>query len=345
MKDIFYIVLITMTKYDRSRFTDLGYLLPIFFILMMFPFRSHSQSAFLADFDTWCIGRYLIDLPKGTKVEADFMTKGSKVFTYTGISMQQFRDTVATKRQTLKETPHHNGGVMLVYIDTIANDYITLVSWASEANKRVYNYETFQYMEQHQVLYIFSGLGTADENQRKSATAAQRSSRGELRYRAPAEVPSECGFCINEGLIMTSSPNREEYTAVMRLPQYPDVVLELESYVTNSPGDFSNQQAIPFGLSIANYFQTKTLRNRKRDIAGAKGSEHLTRSRYKENGKYHYQFEWKTQGIKSSINYPYMRFTLRTVDGSEENCFFSSDKDVLELWESILSSLLLQPGA
>jgi|SRR5690554_1452066 len=332
-----------MTKHDR--YTSFVYWLTIFFMLITFTPQSHGQSTSFVKVDTWCIGRYLIDLPKGTKVEAEFMTKGSKVFTSTGISMIQFRDTVAARRQTLKETRHHNGGVMLVDTDIITDDYITLVSWASEASKRMYKYETFQYMEEHQVLYLFSGLGTAGENQRKSAAAIQRSSRNELRYRAPTEVPSECGFCINEGLILTSSPNREEYTAVMRLPQYPDVVLELESYVTNNPGDSSNQQKTPLSLKIGNYFQIKTLRNRKRDIGEAKGKEHLTRSRYKENGKYHYQFEWKTQGIKGSINYPYMRFTLRTMDGSEENYFFSSDKDVLELWESILNSLRLRTRA
>src|SRR5690606_12169847 len=75
-------------------------------------------------------------------------------------------DTVAARRQSLEEMQHQNGGVMLVDTDIITDDYITLVSWASDASKRLYKYETFQYMGQHQVLYIFSGLGTADENQR-----------------------------------------------------------------------------------------------------------------------------------------------------------------------------------
>lgn len=330
-----------MTKNDR--YLILVYWLTIFFMLTAFTPQSHGQSISFVKVDTWCIGRYLIDLPKGTKVEAEFMTKGSKVFTSTGISMIQFRDTVAARRQTLKETRHHNGGVMLVDTDIITDDYITLVSWASEASKRMYKYEIFQYMEEHQVLYLFSGLGTAGENQRNRAAAIQRSSRNELRYRAPTEVPSECGFCINEGLILTSSPNREEYTAVMRLPQYPDVVLELESYVTDSPGAFSNR-ALPFELSVADYFRTKTLRNRKRDIGEAKGKERLTRNRYKENGKYYYQFEWKTQGLKGSILYPYMRFSLRTIEGSRSNYTLSTDRNALKLWDTILSSLRLRSG-
>lgn len=332
-----------MTKNDR--YLILVYWLTIFFMLTAFTPQSHGQSNSLPDSETWCMGRYLIDLPKGTKVEAEYITKGSKVFTYTGISIQQFRDTIAARRQNLKEMQHLNGGVMLVDTDIITDDYITLVSWASDASKRLYKYETFQYMEQHQVLYIFSGLGTADENQRNRAASIQRSSRGELRYRTQMEIPKEAGFCINEGLIMTSNLNQEEYTAVMRLPNQSDVVIYLESYVTNNPGDFSNQQTTPLHLEIDNYFQIKTLRNRKRDIDGAKGREYLTRSRYKQNGKYHYQFEWKTQGKKGAINYPYMRFTLRTVDDTKANYLFSSDEDALEFWESILSSLRLRTRA
>src|SRR5690606_30473720 len=110
----------------------------------------------------------------------------------------------------------------------------------------------FQYIEDHQALYIFTGRGNADEVQRNKAAEVQRSSLAELRYRAPEEIPTEAGFCIDEGLIMTSTPNREEYTAVLRIPAYPDVVMVLESYVTNNPGDFSHQKALPFEFSAAN---------------------------------------------------------------------------------------------
>src|SRR5690606_35685648 len=117
-------------------------------------------------------------------------------------------------------------------------------------------------LEKHQALYVFTGRGSVDKERRNKAAKVQRSSYGELRYRAPMEIPTEVGFCINEGLIMTSTPNREEYTAVMRIPEYPDVVIALESYVTNNPGDFSNRGAIPLGLSVANLFHTKMLKNR-----------------------------------------------------------------------------------
>src|SRR5699024_12852068 len=97
---------------------------------------------------------------------------------------------------------HLKCGVMLVETNIITDDYITLVSWASDASKRLYKYETFQYMEQHQVLYIFSGLGTADENQRNRAASILRGSRGELRYRIHMVIANDAEFCIDDGLIM-----------------------------------------------------------------------------------------------------------------------------------------------
>jgi len=305
--------------------------------------QSQAQSTTHTDFDTWCMGRYLIDLPKVTKVEAEYMTKGAKVNTLTGISFAQFLETVATRRQMLDNTPNNKGGSMLVDTDTIARDCITLVSWGSAVGRRVYNYETFQYLEEHRALYIFTARGNADGEQRIKAAEVQRSSYGELRYRAPMDIPIEEGFCINEGLITTSTPNREEYTAVMRFAEYPDVVVVLESYVTNNPGDFSNRPS-PFGLSVANYFHTKTLKNRSRTIGEAKGRERLTRSRMKKNGKAIYDFEWKTYGIAGSMEYPYMRLSLRTEDGSVHSSF-SNDKDALNLWEQILNSLRLRPTA
>src|SRR5690606_14676673 len=211
-----------MRKYDETK--GLAYWLPAIFIWMINVSPSSAQSTTHTDVDTWCLGRYLIDLPKGTAVAVEYMTKGAKVNTLTGVSYAQFQDTVAARRQALNETPHNKGGFMLVDTDTITRDCITLVSWGSAAGRRLYHYETFQYIEEHQTLYIFAGPGSAGEEQRAHAASVQRSSYDELRYRAPMEIPTEAGFCINEGLIMTSSPNREEYTAVMRLPDYPDVI-------------------------------------------------------------------------------------------------------------------------
>lgn len=296
------------------------------------------------NFETWCIGRYLIDLPKGTKVETKYITKGSAVRTLTGISMTQFLDTVAARRQSLMDTPHHSGGGMLVGTDTIMHDCITLISWGSTASKRLYDYETFQYLEKHQALYIFTGRGTANEEQRTNAASTQRTSYDELRYRAPMKIPHEAGFCIHEGIIMTDRPNQEEYTAVIRMPDYPGVVVTLESFVTNNPGDFSNRETIPFRLSLAYYIRTKTLRNRSRSIGEAHGREYLIRSRSKENGHNIYQFEWKTGGIKGSIYYPDMRLTLRTENELNPDMKgFSGDREAIKLWESILNSLRIRP--
>lgn len=328
-----------MRKFNGT--LGVAYWLTTIFIMMISTFHSAAQS--FAQVGTWCIGRYLIDLPLDASVDVQYITKGAKVNTLTGISYKQFLDTVAARRQVLNETPHDKGGFMLVDSDTITQDCITLVSWGSVVSRRRYHYETFQYIEEYQTLYIFIGPGSANEEQRAKAASIQRSSYDELRYRAPMEIPTEPGFCINEGLIMTSSPNREEYLAVMRLPDYPEVIVVLESYVTNNPGDFSNRQKMPVGISIAYHFSTKTLKNRSRSIGVANGRERLTRRRSKKNGKVIYNFEWKSYGIKGSLKYPYMRLTLRTEEASVQ-ASLANDKEALSLWENILSSLRLRPG-
>lgn len=315
------------------------YLFPTIFAWMTGLSQADTPHPTHPNVDTWCIGRYLIDLPIGSRVEIEYTTKDAHVRTLTGISIEQFRDTVARRHQVLSETPHNNGGFMFVDIDSMRDDYTTLISWNSTDSKRIYTYETFHYMAQQQVLYVFSGRGTAGEEQRKKASAVQRSSYAELRYRAPMEVPIETGFCINEGLIKTDKPNREAYTAVVRLSGHPDVVIALESHVTSRPSDISQQPAIPFSLSVSHYMQTKILRKRPRKVGEAQGQEYLTRSRQK-NGKRHYHFEWKTYGIKNSLYYPYMRLTLQT---EESDHSISNDKEALRLWENILRSLRLRP--
>ena len=294
--------------------------------------------------DTYCFGRYLLTLPKGSTVKTQYIHGGAEVETHTGISPEGYLAMVDDKQHELENTPHYDGGHMFVERDDISDNQVVLVSWSSRAGRLIYRYIDFQYISEHGAVYVFVSKGNATEEDRATAAEIQREYGGLLRYRKKFEIPLAEGFCIDEGLVMTSQLNREEVLAVISLPEKLDVTLVFESHVTRNPGIGSNRR--PFLLRVLYFTAVKTLRNRRRKIGPLKGRERLTRSRGWRQHKRAYTFEWKTPGKADDLAFPYMRVMLRH-DVSDESgeSSFSSDREALRLWDQLLNSLHIRPGA
>src|SRR5690606_31335514 len=107
--------------------------------------------------ETHCVGRFLIDLPKGTQVKANYITAGSQVTTFSNVTVKAFEQQLAARQQELQDTKHRDGGTMFVARDDISPYHVTLISWSSKAGRRVYQYDEYQYLPEAAVVYLFTG--------------------------------------------------------------------------------------------------------------------------------------------------------------------------------------------
>lgn len=296
--------------------------------------------------ETHCLGRFLIDLPKGTKIVADYTALGSKVQTFTSLTPAAFQERITRRQQELQASIHSKGGSMFVDRDDISADHVTLVSWSSEASQRVYHYEQYQYFREENVLYYFTGKGNAHIENRKMAAETQRKYSDQIRYRNASEVPKEDGFCIGEGLIMNSILNREEMNIGFFFPDHPGVSMSLMTFVTAYD---MNPKPLPSSRKIR-LAGNKVLRNKTREWGAAKATELLLK--YKDHGKWFYQFELQVPSKGNTLDQPYLSISLdagtylRTDDQGELiTSGFVNDKEALQLWDSVVGSLRLRPGA
>lgn len=296
---------------------------------------------------TYCLGRYLMDLPSDAQVRASYTFARGDVRTYRNVSADQFETQVAGREAELKQTPHIQGGGMFVERTDLAQGRVVLTSWSSPTSRYLYQYERFIHLEPERVLYVLSGQGDADKA--AGSLGYSRSLAETVRFRAPGEIPVEPGFCIDSGLIQRSKLNREEVTADVRLPGYPSVTLTFMSYVTGSPDRDLLRRAstIPPGYEeVAARMQT--LRRGNRDLGQVKGQELLVRG--DGEGKKAYEFLWESQGRPDSLEYPFLSLQLSTTGESDEegeviDAPFGSNEEVIDLWDAILESLRLRPGA
>ncbi|WP_353197521.1 T6SS immunity protein Tli4 family protein [Parapedobacter defluvii] len=299
----------------------------------------------IEEMETHCVGRFLIDLPKGTQVKASYITAGSQVTTFSNVTAEAFEQQLAARQQELQDTEHRNGGTMFVARDDISPYHVTLISWSSKVGRRVYQYDEYQYLPEAAVLYVFSGKGNADEESRKKAAAVQRAFDGKIRYRKPLEIPEAAGLCICEGLIIDSRINREEMTVGFFLPGMPYVNLSMTSFVTREDMHTRANDRSP----ISRLSGVKVLRKKTREWGDLKANEVLLK--YRDDGRWFYQFDLKVPSKGSSLEHPYISVSLEagtyanTEAGKPINTVFKHDEQAIQLWDAIVSSIRLRPGA
>lgn len=296
---------------------------------------------------THCLGRHLLELPAGSRVDARFTVGGANVSTRKGVSSSGFREIVTARAAALAQQPHSQAASRFVGRHELADDRVLLTSWLSPNSVRMYLTELYGFFPAGGVMHVFAGETSVKLDHQ---TRAYFSSLAQtVRLRSEGEIPAEAGFCIDSGLVMRSALNQEEVTTTIRVPDRPGVTLTYQSHVTGKPDAelLSRVSRVPPGYEGA-VASMKTLRRGPREIGPIPGQELLVRS--DAGSKRGYEFLWESQGQRGSIEHPFLSLRLTTTDESDANgeildAPFSDDAEALEFWDAILASLRLRPGA
>ncbi|WP_152620133.1 T6SS immunity protein Tli4 family protein [Lysobacter sp. A03] len=301
----------------------------------------HVQTA------THCFGRHLLDLPSSSTVQSSFVVGGASVEARRGINAGEFSELVEANEKRLRAEPHKTDGSMFRDRIDFRTDRILLSSWFSPNSTATNKDMLYTRMADASVMHVFSVEGSGS-NPERAKEYMRRLSRN-LSYRATGEVPTAPGFCIDQGLVTLSKLNKEEVTAGIRIRGMPGLSLGFMSYVTGAPDKplLRRNSRIPPGYE-GTAAGMKTLRRGDRNIGPIKGQELLVRG--DAGGKRSYEFLWESQGEKASIEHPFLSLRMSTTDETDENgeimdAPFNDDAEALALWDSILGTLRLRPGA
>lgn len=296
---------------------------------------------------TQCFGRYLLDLPSGHSVKMNYVVGGASVEVRRPVSEREFSALVAESEARLRERPHRDGGRMLRERVDFDPHRIFLSSWFSP-NSRATNQDTlYSLLADNSVMHIFS-VESSGSNPGKAQDYMRRLAKN-IDYRGGGDVPREPGFCIEQGLVTLSKLNKEEVAAGIKFPGRPGLTIGFTSYVTGAPDKplLRRASSTPPGYEGASAGM-KSLRRGDRNIGPVKGQELLVRG--DAGGKRSYEFLWESQGEKASVEHPFLSLRMTTTDetgksGEILDAPFESDAEALALWDSILGSLRLRPGA
>lgn len=296
---------------------------------------------------THCLGRHLLDLPANATLDARYTVGDSKVETLHGLSERELKHMLAAREGELSTKQHDEMGRMLVDRKNISPDRVLITSWVSPNSRYLHKMELYSLFPEARVLQKIVGE-TSPEYFEKGVQYFSSLSQA-LRYRGAAEVPTEAGFCINFGVVMRSVLNKEETSATIRISGLPGLTFNYMAYVTGKPDrELLRRVASAPPAYEGTRSGMKMLRRGERNVGSIKGQELLVRG--DASGKHSYEFLWESQGQRASLEHPFLSLRMTTTDESDENgeimdAPFESDAEAMALWDSIIGSLRLRPGA
>ncbi|AZE24724.1 hypothetical protein C4K05_4305 [Pseudomonas chlororaphis subsp. aureofaciens] len=328
----------------RQFFTVLG-MVALISITSCTSFSSSRNSSMdKTGWITHCFGRFLIDLPPQAEIRAGYYLWGDNIeaLDETPVTLAA---RISQREQELKAQPHRRqqGSLFLRRLDLGGNS-TGLLSWKSNASTAMYLLDAYAVSKPTWRAYRWmGGVSKSLESQGiESATSLAHS----LRSREPNEIPSEPGFCIDQAYIAGNSFQGERFDIGVTFPEYPGAHFEF----TSSTGAEEDRLLDRVGGFLAGAARTvagiETLRKRERGGA-VPADEYLLAGR--DKGQRIYTFAWEAQGKDESITEPNISAALGVLERSPDSSGklpappFKSDKEALDLWDTIIDSIRLRP--
>ncbi|MCA8404614.1 hypothetical protein LGN09_06915 [Burkholderia cenocepacia] len=295
------------------------------------------------DWKTRAIGRHLVDVPDEAAVVEAYKYNNVKIELLPKITTQtSFAYIVSQRENELRAAQHIKYGSLFVDRVLHSNDSVTLVSWNRPTNEIQYLFDT--YIRADSKCLKYSGTVSPD---RKATALALRQDLSREWHEIPSGVlPEGTGFVAGDTILVDKDFNLESWELNIRLPDKPDVGLRLTAYAQERVGPGLRARAggiLPALLgTVAGVGQ---LRNRARPVGPIEADEILVAGT--QDGKRTYGFKWEAPGKAYSLAEPNLNASLRVGESAylTNKESFANDGEALELWDGVVDSIRLRPGA
>jgi len=302
---------------------------------------------------TYCIGRYLIDLP-----EEYAMTSGSELTLYYGLGKDFEKVQVTAPRQRGEQpeldklvrrasgefqSQHHfesatknrlvmveeldkNSTLVQAYYDSRLLEYYRFHLYA-QRNEAIVRLEGFNYPDTRRTpKYVENQLVRVAQN---------------TRFAASPESAGQ-GTCLGTAVI-DAKQDGEVFMLVFKSQKHPDVIvsIDMNSLTESGDGGLLHRVASKAGMLRMLDFSSSTLRRGKREIAGRAGEELLDSG--KQEGKVQRHFVAETMVTEpSSPDRPVIAISMSMGGQDKGGAYIDpslSEKEALAWWDAIISSI------
>lgn len=295
-----------------------------------------------------CFGRFVINVPEETQVVWGPTEFGAPVSTYT-MEAKNVRKMVADKEYQIMNNGRSNPEISESRKGNVGNSYI-LAFWEDKHAKRVGLENIWTYIVSLDHVFVYMNT-IGDDETREDVIAQSSYISSHLRARAPDEVPTESGVCLDHGFIADASGKYQEIFQIgFRFPSLPGVSFSVSSNKDAQRDPPLTERAKKLSQLVkgtgyeAGLNQLKVLHEGKRQVGRWQAEELLHAFDDKAEGR-HQEFMIESQGVQYDKDQPLWNAQLQTgVVGNRAGGEASalSDKEAMALWNTLLNSLRLR---
>ncbi|XQU74457.1 Tle cognate immunity protein 4 C-terminal domain-containing protein [Cupriavidus sp. H18C2] len=295
---------------------------------------------------TRAIGRHLVDVPGDAKTVETYAFNKVKIQPLLDIhSQEDYENLIAQKEVSLRNLKTRELNSLFIESVQHANDAVTLISWDKTDAEEQYKFFVFDtYFRANNRFISYSGEVSQDK---KSIALATREELSREWQQIPnGTIPRGIGYVVDDAILVDNDFNPESWRMVIQLHGKPDVSFELTSYARRRVGPGLRERAggIVAGLlgTVAGFAR---LRDRARPVGPIQADEILLAST--QEGKRGYGFKWEAPGKEYSLAEPNLNASLRVGESAyaTNRESFATDEEALELWDAVIDSIRLRPGA
>ena len=310
----------------------------------------------MSDTQTYCFGRFLIDLPKtaGLVAQTSGFMFGNIETGRTAPKQNMYQDGFVEMMKTREaelRAGKHKDGFTLVDIRAASAPKTRIFKMTKKLMTRnSFGFEAYRFNDE----VLFSMKETAFGADGIDSVLKDLETRllPNLRARKPNEIPDEPGFCIEKGFIADDgqTPQYEYARLYFKLKEWPDVTVEVSATRGGKiqPSLLErekNSKPMP-ALFAEMAKQIKTLRQGKHDVGPLKGEE-ILETLPTDHGFSIHRFAWDTQGKLDSATEPAFYFELATGvnpgAGIPDVRPSLTDQQAIKLFDTIVKSIRLRP--
>lgn len=296
------------------------------------------------DWITRAIGRHLVNLPADAKLSETYTYNEVKVEPLPIKSRRYFDSLVEFREKELKNMVHRKRKESM-FLERVnySNGSVTLISWRSPVSDEGFFFDTYFLIGSKAVKYS----GGVSSKKRELILNLHAELAEEWRELKPGEIPEGIGFVAGEVMMVDKLFNLEDWRLSVKFAGKPRVNFVMYGFAQRvvEPG-LRERAGGATGFLASVLSGQSTLRNRARPVGPIAADEILMATT--QNGRRNYGFKWEAPGKANSLAEPNLIAEL--LDGIQDPeaggpSSFKDDDETLVLWDEIIDSIRLRPGA
>lgn len=304
------------------------------------------------DVSTFCTGRFLLDMPAGSVLSGgNYRYDFARLEKPKSMTLEEFEAEMVAKEKKLKSTRHESEPSLLrLLIKPDPHSWI-FVYWEESFISEIAEVYGYRWIDGTRYLFKkqagMSKPATGTMSRQDYTIERMRKILSSLRKRSTYEIPTEPGYCFEDGFIANPEWEMEEAGIDITIAGHPDAFVSVWFYPL-ARSAHSKPLLDRMGGVLQTLGQMATsvhvLRKGERQVGPYRGQEFLA-SAPSSRGMRGHKFIWETEG-DGTLDTPALKIELTTgyrdKKGNPQQTRLT-DEQAIKLWDDVLNSFRLRP--